>query len=280
MSVPKHSHATESQGGTLKAQNVLSDIGDLSGFGDGSDGDVTIAAPTTLTRTMFYDTLTIAAGGSIDVAGFEIYARVLVDIEATGIIHSDGDDAVLGTGGVTVANGEVDGRQAGGDSGDNAVGSVGVVGAQGGAGGAGGAATAAGGVGGAAGDDSTSQVRFRAPGNAVIETGAGGGGGGGDATPGEGGGGGASGGEVSIHAPEIRVAATGRISANGGAGAVGVTANGGGGGGGGGGKVRLNYRELTNNGTIEAAAGALALGVGTGLTGVIGDAGIVEQVVA
>ncbi len=278
--IPKHSHTTEGQGGVLKPQLALNGIGDLSGFGDGSDGDVTIAAATTLVRTMFYDTLTIQAGGSIDVAGFEIYARTLVDIEGTGFIHSDGADAVTGTGGVTVANGEVDGRQAGGDSGNNAVGSPGAAGAQGGAGGAGGAATAAGGVGGAAGDASTSQVRFRAPGNAVIETGGGGGGGGGDATPGEGGGGGASGGEVSIHAPEIRVAATGRISANGGDGAAGVTANGGGGGGGGGGKVRLNYRELTNNGTIQAIGGALAAAAGTGAVGVVGNDGIVEQVVA
>ena len=279
MAIPKHSHTTEAQGGRLKPQLVLDGIADLSGFGDGSDGDVIIAAPTVLTRTMFFDTLTIAAGGSVDVAGFEIYARTLIDIEATGFIHSDGDDAVTSTGGVTVTNGEVDGRQAGGDGGSNAVGSDGVVGAQGGAGGDGGAATAAGGAGGAAGDASTSQVRFRAPGNAVIETGGGGGGGGGDAT-GVGGGGGASGGEVSIHAPEIRVAATGRISANGGAGADAGATNGGGGGGGGGGKVRLNYREIANLGTIEATGGAFGALSGTGAVGVVGDAGIVEQVVA
>ncbi|NQU96619.1 MAG: hypothetical protein HQ548_03100, partial [Chloroflexi bacterium] len=114
----------------------------------------------------------------------------------------------------------------------------------------------------------------------VIETGAGGGGGGGDATPGTGGGGGASGGECSIHAPLIRVETGGTISANGGAGAAGVVANGGGGGGGGGGRVRLNYRTLTEDGTVEAAAGTPGAGEGTGLIGVAGDAGIVEKVVA
>ena len=280
MSVPKHSHTTEAQGGVLNAQGALVGIADLSGFGDGSDGDVTVNGSTTLTRTMFYDTLTVEAGGSIDVAGFEIYARTLVLVENTAVIHSDGADAVAGTGGVTVANGEIDGRQAGGNGGDNAVGSAGVNGSQGGAGGAGGAATAAGGAAGAAGVASTSQVRFRAPGNAAIETGGGGGGGGGDATPGEGGGGGASGGEISVHAPAIRVDTGGQISADGGDGAAGVTANGGGGGGGGGGKVRLNYRQLTNNGTIRAAAGAAGAGAGTGAAGSAGSAGIVEQVVA
>ena len=278
--IPKHSHTTEAQGGVLKAQDALVGIADLSGFGDGSDGDVTVNGSTTLTRTMFYDTLTVENGGSIDVAGFEIYARTLVLVENGGSIHSDGAGAVAATGGVTRANGEVDGRQAGGNGGDDADGSDGVDGAQGGAGGAGGSATAAAGAAGAAGDASTSQVRFRAPGNAVVETGGGGGGGGGDATPGEGGGGGASGGEVSVHAPTIRVDAGGQISADGGDGAAGVTANGGGGGGGGGGKVRLNYALLTNNGTIQAAAGAAGAGAGTGNAGAAGSVGIVEQVVA
>ncbi len=280
MPIAKHSHTTEAQGGTLDAQNVLRGVGDLSGFGDGSDGDVDVSAPEALTRTMFYDTLTVESAGDIDVAGYEIYARTRVVVEDGGLIHSNGADAVGATGGVTQANAELDGRQAGGDAGADAAGSAGTAGAQGGAGGDGGPATAAAGAGGAAGDDSTSQVRTRSPGATVIETGGGGGGGGGDATPGTGGGGGASGGECSIHAPEIRVETGGTISANGGAGADGVAANGGGGGGGGGGKVRLNYRTLVEDGTVEAAGGAFGDLSGTGAVGVVGDDGIVEKVVA
>ncbi len=278
--IPKHSHTTEAQGGVLNAQGAIVGVQDLSGFGDGSDLAGVISAPTVLTRSMFWTTLVVQSGGSIDPAGFEIFARESVVVENGGVIASDGANAVGATGGVTVANGELDGRQAGGDGGANAVGSVGVAGAQGGAGGAGGAATAAGGAGGAAGDASTSQVRFRSPGATVIETGAGGGGGGGDATPGTGGGGGASGGEVSIHAPVIRVDTGGQISADGGDGADGVANNGGGGGGGGGGKVRLNFGTLTNNGTIQALGGAAGAGAGTGLVGTVGDPGIVEQVQA
>ena len=280
MPIAKHSHTTEAQGGKLTAQDVLRGVGDLSGFGDGSDSDVTVSTAVNLTRTMFYDTLTVAASGELDARGYEIYARTRVIVESTGLIHSNGQDASGVTGGGTLANGEVDGRQAGGDGGADAVGSAGTAGSEGGAGGAGGAATAAGGAGGAAGVDSTSQVRTRSPGATVVETGGGGGGGGGDATPGTGGGGGASGGECSIHAPDIRVETGGTISANGGAGAAGVAANGGGGGSGGGGKVRLVYRTLTEDGTIEALAGTVGAGEGTGAVGVVGDAGIVEEVVA
>lgn len=101
---------------------------DLSKFGDGSDGDVTIAGSTTLTRSMFYDSLIVASGGDLDVSGFEVYARRFIHVQNGGAIHSDGAAASGATAGATVANGDVDGRQAGGDGGANAVGSDGIDG--------------------------------------------------------------------------------------------------------------------------------------------------------
>ena len=92
MPIPKHSHTTEAQGGTLDGQNSIRGIADLSGFGDGSDGDVTVSAPTDLTRTMFYNTLIVESSGDVDAMGYEIYARVSVVVESGGAIHSDGAD--------------------------------------------------------------------------------------------------------------------------------------------------------------------------------------------
>lgn len=48
---------------------------DRSKFGNGSDGVAVTNAPTTLARTMFYDSLTVQNGGSVNVAGFEVFAR-------------------------------------------------------------------------------------------------------------------------------------------------------------------------------------------------------------
>jgi hypothetical protein len=252
---------------------------DRAKFGNGVDGVAVINAPTTLARTMFYESITLQAGGSVNEAGFEVYARRFIWVQSGGAIHSDGANATTGSGAPTVANGEVDGRQAGGNGGGNGNGAVGANGNQGGAGGNGGAAAAnLGGVGGLAGNPSTSPVRFRSPGASVVETGGGGGGGAGSGGGAQGGGGGQSGGECSLHAPAIRVDAGGRISADGGQGALGQAGNGGGGGGGGGGKVRLEHRTLVNNGTIRAQGGPAGAGIGTGVTGASGSNGIVEQI--
>ena len=44
-------------------------------FGDGSDGDVTIAVDTTLSRTMYYNSLTVNSGVSLYTVGFKIFVR-------------------------------------------------------------------------------------------------------------------------------------------------------------------------------------------------------------
>jgi hypothetical protein len=72
------------------------------GFGDGSDGDVTIASgTTTLTRHMFYDTLTVDAGARLDANGWAIYARTeIVNNGAISVNGAVGGNAAGQTGGV------------------------------------------------------------------------------------------------------------------------------------------------------------------------------------
>ena len=68
-------------------------------FGSGVDGDVTISAPTTLTRDMFYGQLTIDPGGYINTAGYRIYASAGVDLSTAdaGAIRFDGASGANGT---------------------------------------------------------------------------------------------------------------------------------------------------------------------------------------
>lgn len=44
-------------------------------FGDGSDGDATISATTTLTRDMYYNNLTIAAGKNLKTGGYRVFVK-------------------------------------------------------------------------------------------------------------------------------------------------------------------------------------------------------------
>lgn len=71
-------------------------------FCDGSDGDVTIAAPTTLTRDMFYNNLTYSA--DITTAGFSIYVKGTLTRTGTAKIKNNGGNGGAGGNGST-ANG-------------------------------------------------------------------------------------------------------------------------------------------------------------------------------
>src|SRR5574343_1661756 len=88
-------------------------------FGDGADGDVTIGAgTTTLTRDMFYDTLTVPAGATLKTNGWAVYCKTALDGDGT--ISADGA-SVTGTsvGGSTV-NGSLISGGIGGDGSVNA----------------------------------------------------------------------------------------------------------------------------------------------------------------
>lgn len=73
-------------------------------LGDGSDGDVTISSPTTLSRDMFYNTLTLTGANDVTTAGYKIFVkRALTRNEAsTAKIKNNGGaggNAVGGTAG-------------------------------------------------------------------------------------------------------------------------------------------------------------------------------------
>lgn len=227
-------------------------------FGDGSDGTVTVSAPLTLVRDMYYDTLTVAAGAQIATQGNTIFCKTLLDLSnapAAAIVGCaatlDGNAATGGSTGGVVRTGSPAGesyaRGGTGIQGASGLVGAGVVGttgsasvSEGSAGGAGGASGSGTGGAGAAGGPTLSHVisrphRFRvktcgmtAPNFQSMlggaQPGAGGAAGAGDGAAAKGGGGGSGGGTaapVAISAKTIlRGAGTaaGCIRARGGAG--------------------------------------------------------------
>lgn len=252
-------------------------------FGDGSDGNVTIGAgTTTLARDMYYANLTIEPGGVLATAGFRVFVRGVLAIEAGGQIRNNGGNGgnaggAVGTSGAAAAAGSIGGGFAGGIGAEDGVGVGGTQAsdALGGAGGAGGATTGvvrAGGTGGTstapqASDGGTRHAHAAygwivgggnaAPGLVtMIRGGAGGGSGASVAAGGRSGGGGGGGGVISIHAHTILIDpdATPAIAALGGnAGTPIGPVEVGGSGGGGGGAILVAYLRLLDGTTVASA---------------------------
>ena len=266
-------------------------------FGDGSDGNVTISADTTLTSDMFYNNLTVNDTKTLNAGGYYIYVKNTLTNNGTISRNGNngGNGSEIGSGGsagAAVANGSLYGGLAGmaggngafntpgisGNNGTNQTESFGYNGASGGRGQQGGGFLA--GSGGSAGtitptnqppkmisrvqlmreftDSSAKQIKSSA--------GSGSGSAGkarGSSTSGAGGGSGSCGGIIVISSKII--INNGVISANGGNGGNGgsngggvVSCGGSGGGGGGGGLIFLIYSKLT--------AGTITVSKGTGGT--------------
>lgn len=66
-------------------------------FGDGSDGNVTISATTTLSRDMYYNNLTVNAGVTLNTNGYRIFVKGT--LTNNGTIQNNGTNAVAGVGG-------------------------------------------------------------------------------------------------------------------------------------------------------------------------------------
>ncbi|MCE9590160.1 MAG: hypothetical protein K8S99_06515 [Planctomycetes bacterium] len=230
-------------------------------FGDGYDGAVTLSGATTLTRNMYYASLTINSGATLIPAGHRIHiAGSLVNngtISAAGSAGSTGASptgatgGAGGTSGATITGGDVPAQTTGGE----------------------------GGPGGNAGNAGSSGV---SPSSAVsYSCGNGGAGGDGGTSTGLGAGGGAaaSGVQRPIRHMELRhsYAATllragnGGAGGGGGGGAAAQGGNGGGGGGQGGGVVWIAAKSIANSGTITASGGNG--GTGGSLAGGAGGAG-------
>lgn len=224
-------------------------------FGNGSDGDVTISGgTTTLTRDMYYDTLTIDSTGILVPAGYCIFCKTACI--NNGLIQMNGGNganavgAVGGAGGTpATSNGGLLGGRPGGNGANATLSAPAVVGSQtllGGAGGAGAdTATTFGGnikfgttyVNGATflGNIALMPFLFRVNSTGGVLLGGipgGGGGGGAGGAVGGGGGGGAGGGWIMVVARDI--SGTGTFEAKGGNGGNGAAGGGSGGGGGGG----------------------------------------------
>lgn len=301
---------------------------ELGLFGPGIDGDAVFdgtltgqngataagTAPNrsyTLTRSVFYNTVTVAAGKKLRTDGYKLFCAS--DMNILGEVHNDGNSGISGGGALSAR--DLGGSTAGGAGGAGAVagasGSAGspgtnasapAVGGAGGAGASGGLNTVNGKAGGGGGGGGSLASTIYRPmfsltphllaGAQLIAGGAGGGGGGGGAgnvdAGSNGGAGGGGAGVVMIFARNIRMDTGARISATGGLGGSGAGSTGsggGGGGGGGGGLVYLVYETLLQrSGIIEAAGGSGGTGgvqgTDTGATsGANGSPGVSGKVV-
>lgn len=82
-------------------------------FGGGFDGNVTIAAPTTLTQDRYYKNLTVSA--ALNTGGFRIFASEKITVTMAGIVRNNGAAASGMTGGAGGAAGTLGGGSAGGN---------------------------------------------------------------------------------------------------------------------------------------------------------------------
>jgi len=253
-------------------------------FGVGHDGDVVVSSAVTLTRDMFYNNLTIIAGGSIATAAFKVFVAGTLDLTAAPVgairrVLSSGASATAaagasgGSAGGTNTVGGSGGGGTGGQgrsntNGSQAAATTAFTNANGGPGGSGGAGGNGSSTTGAAARAFTALGAGTLPmgrmfsdllrGVSFLSGGAGGpggGGGGGDGVnSGGGGGGGGAGCGVFFLAARIinrgvgtAAAAINAIGGNGGNGrtqALGDVGGGGGAGGGGGGWIYMYFESL------------------------------------
>lgn len=279
-------------------------------FGDGSDGDVTISGDTTLTRDMYYNSLTINTTKTLTAASYRIFVKGTLTTNGTGKIVNNGLDGTAGSdghAGVGVSDGA--GGAAGTRGGVIAAGSVSgtVIPGTSGAGGAGGSGTG----GTVGGDGSAGTGVTKSIGSAGVAGAKGGKGGNGGGNTGGNGGTVGSAGALSgtvFNKPNSPIYGSllvdftpsltflGSSAANGGSsgGGGGAGGNGGGGGGGGGagspgGMLVIFAKDIVNNGTISAnggnggkggnggggGSGTNGGGGGGGAGGAAGDGGVV-----
>lgn len=88
--------------GTPSSVNrFVTEVGIAGSFGTGEDGDVTISSPTTLTRTMYYNNLTV--NDDLDTAGYQIFVKET--LSGTGKIFMNGSDGTNGGDAASIGGG-------------------------------------------------------------------------------------------------------------------------------------------------------------------------------
>lgn len=95
--IPSHAHT-----GTDSQQISFTDLTNQPSLinslvGDGSDGNVTISSPTTLTRDMFYDNLIVNA--NVDCGGYKVFAKTSVTVNNAGFLRRYGNSGLPGNNG-------------------------------------------------------------------------------------------------------------------------------------------------------------------------------------
>lgn len=234
---------------------VNSNFFDVSNFGDGSDGDVTLGAgTTTLARDMYYNNLTIPNGSTLATANYRVFVKGT--FTNNGTVSNNGTDAPAASG-----------SSAGASASAVASGSLQQI-----------TAGAQGGAGGASTSNGSNGASVASYVGLLNKTPASGG------TGGAGAGGARTGGTPTVAAtvyyplryPSLSPLRLNVIMAGG--------INGGGGGGGGsGGTILVYHQTLTNQGSFDVSGGAKGLGSaaaggGTGSPGLDGDNGASGQV--
>ena len=276
-SFPPQSTATPSAGGVVG-------FGPNITWGDGADGDVTISAgTTTLSREMYYNSLTILNGGILKPNGMRIFVKTFTQVDAGGSLNDNGNNAsgssiggalsAIGWMQLAAGGGGVGRSTAGAGTSASAVANTittnGTAFVRGGAG-ASASATNVGGAGGTASNGTslpgarlfTAFQTFRAYSGASWNGATGGGGGGATiVSPDTGTSGGGGGAGRGVWLASNTIICNGTISANGGAGANAVGTGAaivGGGGGGGGGIVCVQTTTAAASLTNVTASGGLA----------------------
>lgn len=106
----------------------------INGPGDGSDGNVTIASgTTTLTRDMFYNTLTVNGTGILQTNGYRVFVKGTLTIDNTSgaVIRNNGTVGTVGSNQAGGTGGAGGGGGAGGVSGSLPAGTAGSAGGAG-----------------------------------------------------------------------------------------------------------------------------------------------------
>lgn len=142
-------------------------------FGDGSDGDVTIAADTTPTRDMFYRNLTIATTKTLFPNGWRIHVSGLLTYQGTGKIAAFGGNGGVGGNGANSAGGNTAGASGAAGAQANTAGTL-QASAPGNAGGAGGQGSGGGVCGGGPSNGTAGQSFAKAMGVSGVAGGVGG----------------------------------------------------------------------------------------------------------
>lgn len=97
----------------------------MSIYGDGSDGDVVVSSNDTLTRDMYYNTLTVNTGVTLKTGGYRIFVRGTLTVVGTGLIDNPGGSGgnasgtTGGTAGSAADSGILGGTPAAGRAGEN-----------------------------------------------------------------------------------------------------------------------------------------------------------------